>query len=60
MCIYILTHVYIHVEIHDSKKYTIPPRVTQVDQSWAIHRSPSVHMRQQTCRLCDKADMSDV
>ena len=39
-------------------KSTIPPRVTPVDPSWAIHRSPRVHMRQQTCLLYDTADVS--
>ena len=36
------------------------PRVAQVEPSWAIHRSPRVAMRQQTCLMCDTADMSAV
>ena len=31
------------------KKFTTPPRVSQVDPWGKIHRSPRVHMRQQTC-----------
>ena len=43
-----------------STKSTIPPSVTQVDPSWAIERSPKVHMRKQTFLLWDTADMSAV
>ena len=55
---------------------TISPRVTQAEPSWANHRSPRVHMRQQThsrshsrhdccvrqltCLLSGTTEMSDV
>ena len=44
----------------NSKRTTVPPKVAQVDPSRAIHTSPRVHMRQQTCLPCDTADMSAV
>ena len=30
--------------IHGSNKSTIPPSMTQVHLSWAIHRNPRVHI----------------
>ena len=46
--------------IHGSNKFTSPKSVTHVVPSWALHRRPSVHMRHQTCLLCDAAGMSAV
>ena len=57
---YIYKYMYIYGSvslIHGAKESVTPPIVTQGDPSWAIHRSPRAHMRQQTCLLCDTADM---
>ena len=53
MCTYIATS---H-EFMFSEKSAIDPRVTNVELSWAIHRSTRVHMRQQTCLVYNTADM---
>ena len=38
------------------QRSTVPPEVAQVGPSRAIHAGPRVHMRQQTCLLCDTTD----
>ena len=56
---YIGSYTYSSVSlIHGSERSTVPPEVAQVDTSRAIRTSPRVQMRQQTCLLCDAADMS--
>ena len=60
---YIFMYAYIYTYgsvslIHGSNKSTVPLWLNLVDPSWAIHRSRRVHMRQQTCLLCDTAGTS--
>ena len=57
------TYVYIYSNVSlvcGLTKSTILPRVAYLDPSWAIHGSPRSHMRQQTCLLCETADISAV
>ena len=63
--IYIYIYICIYIYTAASHKFVVPkrtppPRMTPDDTAWAIHGSPRVHIRQQTCLLCHTADMSAV